>query len=237
MRDRPNQLKSKYDGCLGARVTTATLLAALSLPFFSAVNINFDSTKLGELPAGWTSTLTNHGAPPRWVVLRDPNAPSRPNVLAQDSRADSLFSFPMCLFDKVTCLDGDVSVRMKIISGKDCQDAGLVFRAADANNYYLVRASAHEHNIAMFRVVNAHLEPVPVKGARAGAVGVLHPVRIGDWNLLRVTYRGNQATVFFNHRKVFDAIDGGLKTSGRSGVWTRADTVAYFDDFRIDKKR
>ena len=78
----------------------------------------------------------------------DPNAPSRPNVLAQDSRTGAQFRFPMCLFDKVTCVDGDVSVKMKIISGRDGQDAGVVFRAADSSNYYLVRVSVREHNIA-----------------------------------------------------------------------------------------
>jgi len=217
--------------------TAATLLAALSLPFSSAINVNFDSTKLGEMPAGWTSALTTRGAPPRWVVLRDPNAPSHPNVLARDTSGVPLVSFPMCLFDKVTCLDGDVSVRLKIISGKDGQDAGVVFRASDSNNYYLVRASAREHNIALFRVVNGRFDPVPVKGALARNVGVLHPIKIGDWNLLRVTYRGNQTTVYFDHRKVFEATDNGVKTAGRAGVWTKADTVAYFDDFRIDKKK
>jgi len=217
--------------------TTATLLAALSLPFFSAININFDSTKLGELPPGWTPALTNPGDPPRWEVLRDPNAPSRPNVLAQDSKAGPLFRFPMCLFDKVTCLDGDVSVKLKIISGRDGQDAGVVFRASDPNNYYLVRASARDHNIVMYRVLDTRIEAVPVKGSRPGTLGVLHPIRIGDWNLLRVTYKGNQTTVYFNHRKVFDAFDGALSSPGRAGVWTKADTVAYFDDFRIDKKR
>jgi len=89
----------------------------------------------------------------------------------------------------------------------------------------------------MFRVIDTRLEPVRVKGAQAGTVGVLHPIKIGDWNLLRVTYKGNQTSVYFNHRKVFDAFDGALTTAGRAGVWTKADTVAYFDDFRIDKKR
>jgi hypothetical protein len=216
---------------------TATFLAALSLPFFSAININFDSVKLGESPPGWTCTLTNHGAPARWEVLQDPNAPSRPNVLAQDSRSGPTFRFPLCLFDKVTCLDGDVSVKLKIVSGRDGQDAGVVFRAADSKNYYLVRASARDHNIAMYRVIDAHIESIPVKGALPGTVGVLHPIKIGDWNLLRVTYKGNQTSVYFNHRKVFDAFDGALTNGGRAGVWTKADTVAYFDDFRIDKKR
>lgn len=217
--------------------TAVTLLAALSLPFFSAVNINFDSMKLGELPPGWTSTVTNHGDSARWIVERDPTAPSRPNVLAQSSKNGLHYRFPVCLFDKVTCLDGDISVKMKIISGRDDQDAGVVFRAADQNNYYLVRASARDHNIVMYRVKEGRFEPIRINGARMGAYGVLHPVRIGDWNLLRVTYKGSQTTVYFNHRKVFDASDSALNSPGRAGVWTNADTVAYFDDFRIDKKR
>ncbi len=181
--------------------------------------------------------MTNPGVPPRWVVLHDPNAPSHPNVLAQDSKVDPLSSFPLCLFDKVICLDGDLSVKVKIISGRDEQGAGLVFRSIDAKNYYLVRACARDHNIAMFRVDDGRLTALPVKGAMAGKVGVWHPVKIGDWNLLRVTYKGNQTTVYFNHRKVFDAFDIRIATPGRVGLWTKGDTVAYFDDFRIDKKR
>jgi hypothetical protein len=216
---------------------TAALLAALSLSFFSGVNINFDSAHPGEPPSGWTATVTNQGPPAKWVVMHDANAPSRPNVLAQDSPADQRFTFPLCLFDKVVCLDGDLSVKMKIVSGKDGQDAGVVFRAVDANNYYLVRASARDHTIALFRVADTRLHPLPVKGGQAGPVGVWHPVKIGDWNLMRVTYRGDQVTVYFNHRKVFDAKDQGLNEPGRAGLWTKGDTIAYFDDFHIDKKR
>jgi hypothetical protein len=215
----------------------ATLLAAVSFPFFSATSINFDSVKRGELPPGWTSTVTNHGQPSHWVVQPDPTAPSRPNVLAQSSKGGLRYRFPLCLFDRVTALDGDISVKMKILSGKDDQDAGVVFRATDQNNYYLVRASAREHNIVMFRVKDGHFEPIRCNGARMGSYGVLHPIKIGDWNLLRVTYKGSQATVYFNHRKVFEASDSAFNSPGRAGVWTNADTTAYFDDFRIDKKR
>jgi hypothetical protein len=222
--------------------STVTLLAAIVLPFYSATSINFDSMKLGQLPPGWTSTVTNHGDhPPQWMVEHDPTAPSRPNVLAQFSKGGLHYRFPVCLFDKVTCVDGDVSVKIKIISGKDNQDAGVVFRAVDQNNYYLVRASAREHNIEMFRVKDGTFEPIrPISvsnGTSTNSYAVLHPIKIGDWNLLRVTYKGNQATVYFNHRKVFDARDSQLNSPGRGGVWTNADTVAYFDDFRIDKKR
>jgi hypothetical protein len=203
---------------------------AITLPFFSATNINFDSMRLGELPAGWVPAQ-------HWVVQHDPTAPSRPNVLARLSKAGIGATYPVCFLDNLKCLDGDVSVKVKILSGKQGQSAGLVFRAIDESNYYLVRASTREHNIAMFRVQDGHFEPVRINASRGTTFNVVRPIKVGDWNLLRVTYKGNQASVYFNHRKVFDANDAGLHSAGRAGVWTNADTVAYFDDFRIDKKR
>jgi hypothetical protein len=214
-------------------VKSAVLLIAASLPFLSAININFDALKSGELPAGWT--------PPQgtqWIVQHDPSAPSRPNVLASRlSKAGLGARHPVCFFDQVTCTDCDISVKMKILSGKVGQDAGVVFRATDSNNYYLVRLSVREHNVAMFRVQDGHFEPNRVNNHKGATFGVPRPLKVGDWNLLRVTYKGNQANVYFNHRKVFEANDASLKAPGRAGVWTNADTVAYFDDFRIDKKR
>jgi len=215
-------------------VKSAILLAAIGLPFFSAVNINFDSMKLGELPREWVPA--DAGEP--WVIQHDPTAPSRPNVLARLSpKGGQGAHYPLCFLDSITCVDGDVSVKMKILSGRQGQDAGVVFRASDDSHYYLVRASARDHNIAMFRVQDGHLEPLRINGQKGSTYAILRPIKVGDWNLLRVTYKGNQASVYFNHRKVFDANDANLRATGRAGVWTNADTIAYFDDFRIDKKR
>jgi len=218
-------------------VKISLALLAIALPFLSAININFDSMKLGELPAGWTSAAANQGNPGHWIIQHDPTAPSRPNVLAQSTKGGLRYRFPVCLFDKVTCTDGDISVKIKILSGKDDQDAGVVFRAVDQNNYYLVRASAREHNIVMFRVKDGRFDPIRVNTSGNSSYGVRRPIKIGDWNLLRVTYKGTQASVYYNHRKVFDANDSAFTSPGRSGVWTNADTIAYFDDFRIDKKK
>jgi hypothetical protein len=216
---------------LGDSVKSAVLLIAVSLPFLSAININFDSVQSGQLPPGWSPP---QGA--QWIVQHDPTAPSRPNVLAR-AKGHINPRNPVCFFDQVTCTDGDISVKMKILSGKDGQDAGVIFRATDQNNYYLVRVSTRDHNVAMFRVQDGHFEPIRINNHKGATFTVPRPLKVGDWNLLRVTYKGTQASVFFNHRKVFDANDASLSAPGRAGVWTNADTVAYFDDFRIDKKR
>ena len=40
-----------------------------------------------------------------------------------------------------------IAVKFKAISGSEDRAAGLVWRAVDANNYYVVRANALEDNV------------------------------------------------------------------------------------------
>jgi hypothetical protein len=42
---------------------------------------------------------------------------------------------------------------------------------------------------------------------------------------------GSLATVYFNGEKRFDVQDATIRTAGRIGLWTNADSVTYFDDF------
>jgi len=56
------------------------VLAAVAPGF--AETIGFDSAKPGNLPAGWTSAMTHTGGVPKWEVVPDSTAPSKPNVLA-----------------------------------------------------------------------------------------------------------------------------------------------------------
>ena len=59
------------------------LLAAASI--CRAESVNFDDEALGGVPAGWMVAMTHTGGAPKWEVLKDDSAPSKPNVLAQVS--------------------------------------------------------------------------------------------------------------------------------------------------------
>ena len=48
----------------------------------NAQTIHFDAQETGKPPAGWTPTKTGKGDP-RWRVVADSTAPSKPNVLKQ----------------------------------------------------------------------------------------------------------------------------------------------------------
>ena len=180
--------------------------------------------------------MTNHGAAPRWEVLRDPSAPTQPYVLAQISNESGKDRFPLAILDGVSLRDGDVSVRLKTISGHEGQAGGLVFRYRDEKNYYLVRASALEDNVELCKVENGQRIPILPRGVKPSEYGVKHDIKSNAWHILKVSVRGNRFQVYVNHRRILQAEDSTYPGAGRVGLWTVADSVAYFDDFRVFPK-
>lgn len=202
----------------------------------SAQSANFDSAKVGAVPPGWTVAMTHSGGPPKWEVLADPTAPSKPNVLAQTSSDKTDGRFPLAILDSSSFKDGAVSVKCKTVSGEGDRACGMVWRYRDPNNYYLVRANALEDNVVLYKVENGRRLSLPPKGTIRGTYGVKHKVPSGEWNTLQVTAQGNLFTVTFNGKKLFDVEDATFPAAGKVGLWTKADSVTYFDDFQVDSK-
>jgi hypothetical protein len=190
--------------------------------------ITFDRAALGHAPAGWTVAMTHTGAEPRWEVRQDNSAPNHPYVLAQVSADRHNDRYPLAIFDGVSLRDCDVSVRVKPVSGLQDQAGGVVWRYRDANNYYLARANAVSKNVAIFKVTNGERLPL--------ATAVPHDIEPNIWNILKVSVRGSRFQVYVNHRRILQAYDKTFSGAGKVGLWTVADSVTYFDDFRVYPK-
>lgn len=196
-------------------------------------SINFDAEKAGELPKGWSVAMTHQGGAPKWEIFVDPSAPSKSRVLAQTSNDATGGRFPLCVYDKSNLRDGEVSVAFKPVSGKVDQGAGLVWRYKDPGNYYITRANALESNVVLYKVENGIRRSLPPKGRPSNAYGVKCPVPSGSWSTLRVTFRGPLFTVYVNGDKVFAVEDATFTAPGKVGLWTKADSVIYFDNFEF----
>ncbi len=122
-------------------------------------------------------------------------------------------------------------MRFKPVSGKEDQAGGLVFRFVDPDNYYVVRANALEDNVVLYKTVAAKRSSLPVKGRTFG-YGVDVDVPSGKWSTLRVEFKGHLFTVFLNGKRLFEVEDDTFKEAGAVGLWTKADSVTLFDDFR-----
>lgn len=195
--------------------------------------VNFDSAKVGAVPPGWTIT-PNEGAPPRWEVVKDLSAPSPPYVFAEVSNAGGN-RCPVAILNKMDVKDGDLSVKVKPVAGREERAGGLVFRYRNPDNYYLVRANALENSIILYKVEDGKRTPLASRGAPT-TYGVKHPVPFNQWSVLKVQFRGPLFSVYFNHRRLFEVQDSTFRQSGKVGLWSKADSVTYFDDFRIAGK-
>jgi len=198
--------------------TMATALAA-------AETVNFDDMKVGAPPPGWTATQTGSGSA-KWSVEKDDSAPSKPNVLKQSGVA----TFPVCIKDDTSLKDGFVEVKFKPVSGKEDQAGGVIWRAKDANNYYIARANALEGNVVLYKTVNGKRSSLDILG-RKGGYGVKETVTSGQWHTLRVEFAGNHFKLIFDGKHLFAVEDTTFTEAGKVGVWTKADSVTLFDNF------
>lgn len=195
--------------------------------------MNFDSVNVGTLPPNWSAAMTHAGGAPRWEVLADSSAPSKPQVLAQLSDDATRNRFPLAILNKPEARDGELRVRFKPISGKVDQAAGLVWRYQDENNYYIVRANALENNVVLYKVENGTRTSLAPVGAAADTYGAGHQVPAQQWSSLAVNFQADSFIVYFEGNKLYEVRDRTFPNAGKVGLWTKADSVTYFDDFEF----
>lgn len=182
---------------------------------------------VGAPPTGWLLTQTGKGAA-RWTIEADISAPSNSSVLKQSGKA----AYPLALKTGTNVRDGVIEVRFKAISGSEDRAAGLVWRARDADNYYVVRANALEDNVVLYKTVNGVRSPLDIVG-RKGGYGVQVPVPAGQWHSLRVEFAGSRFKVSFNGAALLEVDDATFPDAGMVGLWTKADSVTVFDGLAI----
>ena len=199
-------------------INTALVMTTLITGSVFAETVNFDSADIGKAPPGWTATQTGSGKA-KWTIEKDDSAPSKSNVLKQSGEA----TYPVCLKDDTSVKDGFVEVKFKPVSGKEDQAGGVIWRAQDADNYYIARGNALEDNVTIYHTI---------KGRRVSFKSINTKVASGGWHTLRVDFAGDKFTVTFNGKKVIEATDGSFPEAGKVGVWTKADSVTLFDDFK-----
>ena len=167
---------------------------------------------------------TGLGAESDWSLLGDPEAPSPPNVLAQTTSEEVNFHFPYVVFAGDHLRDVDVTVQFKAISGRIDQAAGIIFRFVDSNNYYVLRANALENNLVLFKFVD---------GERPFIASASVQIAQGEWHSVRTVVVGECIRGYLDDTLLIETEDSTFK-EGLIGLWTKADSVTYFDNLVIE---
>ncbi len=186
----------------------------------------FDRDQPGQLPSGFALGSANVDSG-RWEVKADPQSPSPPNVLAHISSNHAGLSPQVLFLEKVEAANLELSVRIKTAQDGESQGSGVVFRAQDDRNYYVVWLSPQENLVRLDKVVNGQpqtLQEIQVE------------TKAGTWQSLRLSIRGPILEAFLNKRFLSareEAWEFGRYKKGKLGLWNRGAGVVYFDNIRF----
>ena len=192
------------------------LLGQVALAVYAqsnSVGWSFDTEPVGGVPDG---VEVFDGL---WAVQALADAPSPPNALCQTGMAE----FPALSLGDTTYADLVMTALFKPISGREDQAAGLLFRIQDRDNYYILRANALENNVNLYKYQGGRRSLIRQSQAA---------VPSGQWQELRVEVSGTSFRGFLNGQLTVEALDASY-ADGRVGLWTKADSVACFDDVEV----
>lgn len=191
-------------GCAGA--TPAEIKVPDNLP---VERVTFEDKGID----GWTQVAG------QWTVEEMDAAPSGKRVLVQRATRNA-YNVIVAPFGPYT--DVDVSMKFKPISGREDASGGIVFRFADGK-YYIVRANALEDNFRLY-FYDRDRRQLATANVKAPA--------LGQWHAIRVVAAGDHVQAWLNGTRYLDHRDSRF-SSGRVGLWTKADSITAFDDVTI----
>ncbi len=136
--------------------------------------------------------------------------------------------FPLTIFTPIKeFTNGVISVRFKGISGRIDQAAGIAFNIKRNGDYLVVRANPLENNIVLFKMVNGKRSVVRwIRGVRTYS---------RKWYVLKVEIKGKNIKAYMND-KLYLNYNWKENIRGKIGLWSKADSYVFFDDFRVEIK-
>jgi len=168
--------------------------------------------------------MTGIGRPPGgWQALADKTAIGG-WALAETTGDSTDLHFPMCIAPQIAVRDLDASVRFKPVAGTRDRAGGLVLRAQNAADYYVVVASARDNAIRIYRMQGGRRSLVASKEV---------PVTSGEWHKLGVLLVGDKFDISLDGKAVLSTTDRSLMLPGAVGVWSQSDSVIYFDSLLL----
>jgi hypothetical protein len=187
----------------------------------------FDKDSPGSPPSGFVVGKAN-GEGGRWEVAADTKAVTTPNVLSRIPSGQPSPTPQVIFIDGIEAMNLDMTVRIKVLASGDGQGGGVVFRAEDDRNYYVLWLSPQEKLVRIDKVVNGEAKTL-------GDLSV-ESLESGKWHSLRLTIRGSEMEALFDNRQIIAAHEGawefGRYKKGKVGLWARGPAATYFDDVR-----
>ncbi len=119
---------------------------------------------------------------------------------------------------------GEISVRFEGISGRIDQGAGILFNLKPNGDYLTIRANCLENNLVLWKFE---------KGKRSSVKWVRDtPTPSRQWHDLKVRIDGAKVEAWLDGKRYLEHTLP-EPVSGRIGLWSKADSHVYFDDYTV----
>jgi hypothetical protein len=120
--------------------------------------------------------------------------------------------------------NGEISVRFEGISGRIDQGAGILFNLKPNGDYLTVRANPLENNLVLWKFE---------KGRRSSVKWIRDtPTPTRQWHDLKVRIDGAKIEATLDGKRYLEHT-WSEPISGRIGLWSKADSYVYFDDYTV----
>ena len=120
--------------------------------------------------------------------------------------------------------NGEISVRFEGISGRIDQGAGILFDLKPNGDYLTIRANPLENNLVLWKFE---------KGKRSSVKWIRNtPTATRQWHDLKVRIAGTKVEGYLNGKLHLEHVLP-QPVSGRVGLWSKADSHVYFDDYTV----
>ena len=119
---------------------------------------------------------------------------------------------------------GEIALRFKGISGRIDQGAGILFNLQPNGDYLAIRANPLENNLVLWKFE---------KGKRSSVKWIRNtPTPTRTWHDLKLRVAGNKVEGYLNGERYLEHVLP-APVVGRVGLWSKADSYVYFDDYTV----
>jgi hypothetical protein len=187
---------------------------------------SFDQVKLGEVPEGWRVAETaSAGTPAKWAVIQGGSSEGNLRSIAITENANRGRTYNLLIATEPKLKDLEVEVMVKAMTGKEDQGGGPIWRAIDADNYYIARWNPLENNFRVYFVKNGRRKQLASADIEADPK---------KWHEIEIKHVGNHIIAEFDGKKLLEFDDDTFPDAGMVGLWTKADAATAFDDFEAE---
>ena len=187
----------------------------------------FDKNWGGSIPKGWNVAETaGQGTPATWKVIRDNDAPSGSRTVAITQNENRSQTYNLLMAEKTAYRNVRISVMVKALAGAEDQGGGPIWRAEDADNYYIARWNPLEDNFRLYFVKDGKRQQLGTADTQADP---------HTWHEITITHRDERIVASLDGKEMITLTDSTFTEPGKVGLWVKADGQTAFDNVSVVK--